>query len=111
MTRRVTRVEGWASKSQSSEKVKVRGLQTEADREEILPSSQESLFKGMGVEMKKLDTEGGERWVASTEIVAHHQYLLARSLWNGECDPMVSSPRNAQDFDMTSAWSSLVRGI
>lgn len=70
MNRRVTRVEGWASKSQSSQKVKVRGSQTEADREEILPSSQESLFKGMGVEKQKLDA-GRFGGVASTEMVAH----------------------------------------
>lgn len=69
MNRRVTRVEGWASKSQSSEKVKVRSSQTEADREEILPSSQESLFKGMGVEKQKLDA-GGLGGGASTEMVA-----------------------------------------
>lgn len=83
--RRVTRVEGWASKSQSSETVKVRGSQREADREEILPSFQESLFKGTGSGNAEVRCWGVERGSKHRDSSTHRYYMLARPLWNGEC--------------------------
>ena len=98
------------SKSFSSGKVKIRDLQEEADREEILPTVPAELCERHRSRNEEADA-GGIKYRDGRK----HRYPLARPLWNG--GSVTNGKPNCDeedlDFDMRirSLCGSLMRGV